>query len=471
MVSSKCTNDRKIKNRLDCAFGLTPAASAICGVHLWLFSTVCLATYRAIWLRNNFFSRNCFLGPEVPVPNIRWIYYPSMEKKHLLFQSRLGHHSLGSIFFRMLILTGTAWAQESQPTLTPTPISQLEPTAAMVLMRAPRPTPISGLTPVPAPAIPQLHVWEFNMTQAGAMYCNQAEINAAIGPNGVSTEANVWYYDGTRVFAQIAAYTKNPFWLSCAAYTNNAYRSWVLALTNGVSWPVGQLAGWRLFPDGLLWDYQRNGNTSSKEAINRMASWSPFAAPAGGASCELSRETAYIIDVFLAAERAGQPRDPRLATAVNYALGHIDQWFVTKTCSDMLPWMVSLTLEALINYHERTNDSRITPKVQLAADELWRTAWLPDQKAFFYQSSANPKVPAGDVNLMIAPAYAWLWQRTADAKYQQRGDEIFSSGINASFFWPGGGKLFSQNYRWTFSFVKWRSTMPNPAAVTTGYSY
>jgi hypothetical protein len=318
--------------------------------------------------------------------------------------------------------------------------------------------------------IPQRSAWEANMLSQGVNFCNQADIDAAIGSVGVFTEANVWYYDGTRVYDQIAAYTGNPSWYTCAGYVNQAYRAWVLALTAGASWPVGALNGWRIFPHGLLNDYQRTGDSNSRDAVIRLAQNSAYAGSGGGPTCDVSRETAYIINAYLASENVGLPRNPLLATAVNYALGHIDQWFVSKTCPDMMPFMVGLTTEALINYYEITGDVRIPPQIRIAADGLWSTAWVPASSSFYYESAGDQTVGTADLSLLIAPAYAWLWQKTGGAKYLQSGDQVFAGGVLYANFWTG--KQFSQNYRWSFDYVKWRSANPNVFSVrTTGFLF
>jgi hypothetical protein len=72
----------------------------------------------------------------------------------------------------------------------------------------------------PPPPIPQLQTWQSRMLSGGTLFCNAAEISAAIGASGVVTEGNVWYYDGEKVFQQIAAYTKDPSWYACAGYVN-----------------------------------------------------------------------------------------------------------------------------------------------------------------------------------------------------------------------------------------------------------
>ena len=131
--------------------------------------------------------------------------------------------------------------------------------------------------------------------------------------------------------------------------------------------------------------------------------------------------------------------------------------------------MVGLTLEALINYYEKTGDVRIPTRIRLAADELWNSAWVPISSSFYYDSS-DKSVAAPDLSLLIAPAYAWLWQKTGVGDYLQHGDQVFAGGVLYANFWSG--KQFSQNYRWSFDYVKWRSSRPRSLVVrNTGFMF
>jgi hypothetical protein len=136
----------------------------------------------------------------------------------------------------------------------------------------------------------------------------------------------------------------------------------------------------------------------------------------------------------------------------------------------MMPFMVGLTMEALINYYEKTGDVRIPTQIRLAADGLWSTAWVPASSSFYYESAGDQTVGIADLNLLIAPAYAWLWQKTGAAKYLQSGDQVFAGGVLYANFWSG--KQFSQNYRWSFDYVNWRSANPNSLSVgSTGFLF
>jgi hypothetical protein len=79
----------------------------------------------------------------------------------------------------------------------------------------------------------------------------------------------------------------------------------------------------------------------------------------------------------------------------------------------------------------------------------------------------NPSYGTPELNLSIAPAYAWLWQLTGAPRHLERGDAIFAGGVRRA--WIGAGKAFSQSYRWSFDFVKWRSRPAGSLQPPTRY--
>jgi hypothetical protein len=188
-----------------------------------------------------------------------------------------------------------------------------------------------------------------------------------------------------------------------------------------------------------------------------------------------SREVAYAIRAHLNAEKLGAAPRPRTESLVDLALGHIDQWFISKTYrvepgSDpapegmyyVQPFMVGLTTEALIMWEEKTGDSRVVPAIQVALDWLWDNAWVAEDEAFWYENwVADPSMPfpakagAPDLNLLIAPAYAWLYKKTCDPVLLERADQLFSGGVAGAYL--ADGKHFNQNYCWSFTYVKLRS--------------
>jgi len=293
--------------------------------------------------------------------------------------------------------------------------------------------------------IPELRRWEENMKKLGVKHGVEKGYSIS---EGNQIEAHVWYYDGTRVFYQIADYTEDSKWNKFASNCMETYRAYVFALN-------GKVPGWRVFPHGLYLHFKRIGDQKSKEAAILLSKNSPFAAGGGHPGEAQSRETAYCINAYLVAEALGEPRHPKLEQAVEYALGHIDQWFVQNSSKNWAPFMFGLTCEALISYHDQVKkDPRILPAIKKGLDACWERAWIEEKQAFFYRAD-NPTEAAPDLNLLVAPAFAWVYLQSGDTSYRDRGDKIFAGGVRGAHL--DGGKQFSQNYRWSFDYVKWRT--------------
>jgi hypothetical protein len=56
---------------------------------------------------------------------------------------------------------------------------------------------------------------------------------------------------------------------------------------------------------------------------------------------------------------------------------------------------------------------------------------------------------------------------TGAERHLDRGDAIFAGGVRGA--WLYAGKAFSQNYRWSFDYVKWRSQPPGSIQPLTRY--
>ncbi len=299
--------------------------------------------------------------------------------------------------------------------------------------------------------IPLLGSWQENMVHFGRQHCDPANLKE-LG----TWEGSVWYYDGIRVYYQIADYTGDASWNACARYVRDIYRPYVLA--NG-----GKVPGWRVFPHGLFEDYLRTGDAESKRAVELLATSSVFASAGGGSDFEMSRETAYLIHAYIAAEDLGIGRYPQLAKSVGFALSHLEQWRSGKA-SYVKPFMVGLTLEALINYVEHFPDRRVETAIVETVDWLWRAAWSESQGKFPYitcqswsqhqECFEDHSAEGADLHLLIAPAYAWAYRHSGEGRFRERGDRIFESGVRGA--WLAGGKQFSQSYRWSFDYVHWR---------------
>ena len=291
------------------------------------------------------------------------------------------------------------------------------------------------------------------MVSFGNQHCSQAKVLS-----DKLWEGGVWYYDGLRVFYQMADYLEDSSWNQCAQLVKSTYLPYVLTYQ-------GAVPGWRVFPRGLYEDYRRTGDPRSKEALLALSVKSAFAVTGGAVSPAAARETAYILGADMYASMLTGECHPRLDRALSFALGQLIQWFpspapagneeVVLAPPAMQPFMVGLLAEALIKYYEQTPDPRIPFVLTLALDQLWKRAWVERDESFYYISSNPSAGGAPDLNLLIAPAYAWLYKITESAVVRERADRIFNSGVDSAYL--DGGKQFSQNYRWSTDFVYWRN--------------
>ena len=333
--------------------------------------------------------------------------------------------------------------------------------------------------------IPQLALWEAQMLSYGQAACDYLS-----QPHTFDEYLAHVYYDAERVFYQMADYTGSAAWIACAQRAEAVYRDQYVLANNG------EVPGYWNFTHGLTMDYLRTGDAASKTAVIELSQNAAFAVDstplADTQSASLSREVAYTIMSYLNAETVGVAPRARLPQLIDQALGHMDQWFGAKSfrcpsnCDPaeaagqyyIQPFMVGLTSEALIMYFEKTDDPRVLPSVRTALDWLWANAWVAADQSFWYQNwvpdPATPFPPqpgAPDLNLLIAPAFAWVYKQTGDTTYRDRGDLVFTGGVLNAYL--GGGKQFDQNYSWSFDYVKWRgggvgTPPPPPPPPPTG---
>jgi hypothetical protein len=275
------------------------------------------------------------------------------------------------------------------------------------------------------------------------------------GSQNFDTKLLATYYDAQLVFYQIADYTGDNSWLACAEAAEAIYRDQYVLPSNGL------VPGYWNFSHGLLESYMRTGDTSSFEALRLMSQNAAFAVDStplsSTAHVDYSREVAYTITSYLNAELAGLDRRERVYALKEQALDHLDQWFVSQSAPYIRPFMVALTAQALILYDEIIGDPNILPMLELAMDNVWEDMWLPNQDSFMYTDryhSTGGQEPAPDLNLLIAPVYGWLYSKTGEIRHRERGDLAFAGGVKNAYL--VNGKQFNQNYRWSFSYLRWR---------------
>ncbi|MEI7904251.1 MAG: hypothetical protein WCI43_02415 [Candidatus Firestonebacteria bacterium] len=332
------------------------------------------------------------------------------------------------------------------------------------------------------PAIPQLAAWETHMLSCSATIISAqpttANHSTCAAPGcDILNEALLWYYDGNRVFHQISAYTSNTAWLTIAAKCRGYYRDYLTC-------PVVNhyVDGWRNFTKGLYFDWINLGDATSKNDAILMAKRGKFSQIVHASdyhqwdnNVDVSREIAYAINAWHVARDLGDPafsgRDPYLDIAYNqldlwatYLAGYPGSTYPSAETGKYQPFMFGLTAEALITVYERTDTNqadknKILQKLKdvalLTYNKLYNDAWHS-----FPQNTGVSNSAAPSLNLLVVPPYGWLWHETGDNQFLTMGDKVFGDGV--VYGWPEvwGGKQFSQNYRWSFDYVRWRSTDP-----------
>lgn len=308
---------------------------------------------------------------------------------------------------------------------------------------------------------PELLVFEKNMVDYGVKNSEFLQDMA----NTFDQRLDATYYDGTWVFFQIAEYTGNFLWMKGVEAALKVYRDEYVLKWNG------NIPGYYKFPHGLALSALHTSSLASREALISMARNGAFARPTDSLEATKpsteSREVAYLIMTALQAERLGEPLNARYKDWVEQSRGHVDQWFVLKTAPYVRPFMVSLTCQSQIEHAEKFPEDlpKVAALVKTCADGIW-PLWLPDKGAFKYtdrDTLTGGVEPAPDLNLLIAPLFAWLYYQTGDSEYLKRADLIFTGGVRQAYL--AKGKHFNQNYRWAFKYLEWRQGRGNPFEV------
>jgi hypothetical protein len=319
------------------------------------------------------------------------------------------------------------------------------------------------------PPIPGLARWEQTMTSAnlrgGAMWCpnraNPTEVMA------FGYEPQVWFYDGARVYYQIANYTGDQTWANCARNIASQYSTYILNAK-------GSIPMWRIFPKGLEMSMCPSCDPKYAAALRAMINGTGYTSNSGMPYDIVIREMAFTLELEIAQQTAfGEPHKNLTNTAdmlIGFLLEYTDG---TGHYAMYQTFMTGLAMEALIGYWDLTHDARVPYAIRRMLDDIW-ARYSTKNHALMYDADSDPAkcgeaanwfvTLAGGgcglnnhqgLNNLVAPAFAWYWRQTGDNTYLTRGDDVFAHGLDETLW---SGKTFSQNYRWSFDYVKWRST-------------
>jgi hypothetical protein len=119
------------------------------------------------------------------------------------------------------------------------------------------------------------------------------------------------------------------------------------------------------------------------------------------------------------------------------------------------PFMTGLLMEGLIAYHEQFDDPRIVESVAAAADWLWEQGWQGDGFSYQIGCEGDTGYSAPDLNLLIAQGFAFAAHHTGEARFTERGAQVFEQGVQNAYL--GTRKHYNQNYRASGAFL-WYQT-------------
>lgn len=321
--------------------------------------------------------------------------------------------------------------------------------------------------PTSFPPIPGKAYWESQLMARAAQWCNKATGVMTGIPNGVllfGVEQQQWYYDGAWVYRQVAAYTGDPAWIRCADNITTQYREGYI-LPN-----KGNIPDWRIFSDGMK-AACANCDGRNRHTLLLLAS-ANLAGTGGQVWGSHMRETSYLLESTINAakgfgydewekipnsapwgtiKRAIKLSSTRLLGMMDAARG--DHYVSQQT------FMIGLGMRALIQYWEYTKDPRVPVEIKALLDYHWDYLWDRNRNQLIFNRSpkgakcevtCNPIAHTELINLNV-PAFAWYWSITGDETYRERGDEIFSHALDTSINYSG--KIFTQNYRWSFDYI------------------
>ncbi|MFL5605426.1 MAG: hypothetical protein ACJ8AD_03150 [Gemmatimonadaceae bacterium] len=262
------------------------------------------------------------------------------------------------------------------------------------------------------------------------------------------------YYDRGKLYYAWYLMTGNPVYLTRARATVINYRDGYVLPNNGA------LADHQNQLTGLALHWLEAGDTQSRLAVGEMADhmWGYQNALARHGIDPRIKAKVLDTQVFAAyidapspgANPGGYPGGNDFQANARLALTRIlssqladgtyrsdwDQDFALDGSGPIVrAFMEGMLNDAMIMYYKLIEpDPRILPAVKQNIDALWEISWVPDAKAFRYDSKpcvgegVGSDVPAPDLNGLLNKAFGWVFHQTGDELYRTRGDLIFQGG-------------------------------------------
>ncbi len=333
-----------------------------------------------------------------------------------------------------------------------------------------------------AKAIPGLGMWEKQMVELGNKWC-QFRDQQNIAGNFVDNwgwTGDAWFYDGGRSFENIDTYTaaagkpNHDYWQHCAVNLLNPYANWQVANN-------GNMAGYSTFTYGMAMNYQRTHDEVMRKGISMLATVGPQRVAVGGVDPWTIREMSYRCNAWMSDEMLGAPRWPLLQRNIDKIVGAMNMTNrgVAGIGGAVHPFMIGLAMETLIHWYELNMaeghpDYSVVPAIKEGLDGLWKYNWMPKQHMFDYNRfrvPSNPNVGYTALNNLVSVAYAWYWLQIGDDEERERGDDVFAHAFDDPGGFSWSGKQFSQEYEFSFDFVRFRKGIDGSTVLPANNPY
>lgn len=300
----------------------------------------------------------------------------------------------------------------------------------------------SGIEPLPWPE--SLDYWEAKVLPKALLWAqNMIDLkDLRVGGGGDTNTMAATYYDAIRVYQNLHDYFPGheTLFLNAANAAEYLYVDDFL-VPGGFAAP-----GFWNFTTGLYNLWVRTGNVKHKNSLISLSVNAAFATAAtgtGAAAIDFARENAYAVISHLNAEKAGATHRADTDVKIGILKDHCDMLLASDMGDPdtLQSFIVSIMGEALKMLYEASTDdaekAELIATTQAIADYTWLDRWDAENGRFHYGVDDSQ-----DLNLYIAPMYAWLWHKTGEIRNRDRFDTIFGFGVVGG--WLDPHKQFNQ---------------------------
>ncbi|MEZ0167158.1 calcium-binding protein [Microvirga sp. TS319] len=317
------------------------------------------------------------------------------------------------------------------------------------------------------------------MASKGGVYSTYESNFSKYAAQHWSEDGSSWedanYYDRAEIFYNWYNRTGDSSYLAKANALAVDYRTNYLEANDyGTSAHWSQIAGVALH-------YLATGDEASRTAVGRVAD--TFALPyysdnVGNVKAEMDqRIQARTLESFLYAKQinapsaAGNNWDKLLTSSLDKILSAQSAdgaWHFSNSDGAVVPFMAGMLNDTLIDYYTNYKaDARIPAAIKKSVDYLWSHTWDEKSQSFNYiefNAKGEVKEPAPDLNNMIVDGFGFVYKMTGDATYKERGDKIFTGGVNGA--WLEGSKQFNEQYTSSLKYLAYTLGDGNVSAPT-----